>query len=242
MSMKTISVVIPAYNEQDTLGRCLVSLQAQTQKADEIIVVDNNSTDSTVRIAKQYDATVVSETSQGIMPAVFTGMSASSGDIIARCDADSVLPPNWLESIYAEFAEHPDAVAVTGPGEFYDTNKFTSWLARGWYMYAYFLLAGSALANWPLFGSNCAIRRNTWLSIRNDLHRVRSDIHDDMDMSIHIPANQKILFRPKLIVGISARSLRLGGMKTRYQRGLRTFTIHWPEQSPWRRWRTRWFE
>lgn len=235
----TISVVIPAYNEEELLPACLEALLRQTRHAEEIIVVDNNSTDKTVDTARSYGVKVVSERQQGIMPAVYTGMSASTGDIIARCDADSVVPSDWLERVEDTLRSNPEAAGVTGIGRFYGTGRVRASFAQGWYMYAYFLLVGSALANWPLFGSNCAIRRKAWCEIENSLHRNRTDIHDDMEISIHIPATQPILFRPSLAVKISARALRVSNMKRRHACGWRTLTLHWPAASPWRRWRAR---
>ncbi len=235
-----ISVIIPAFNEEDTLGACLDSLHLQSFMPDEIIVVDNNSTDGTAEIAARYEnVKVIKEKNQGIMPAVYTGMNAARGDIIARCDADSVLPRDWIETIVKELAEYPSAAGITGPGKFYGTNSIFARAAQIWYMYSYFVLVGSALANWPLFGSNCAIRRSTWLKIQPQLHRERADIHDDMDMSIHISVTERIIFKPSLVVGISARSLRMSGMKHRYAAGFRTLTIHWPDQSPVKRWKTK---
>ena len=50
----TLSIVIPVFNEQRYIKACLDSIAAQTVKPDEVIVVDNNSTDKTVQIAKKY--------------------------------------------------------------------------------------------------------------------------------------------------------------------------------------------
>lgn len=235
----SVSVVVPAYNEQELLPACLEALLGQTRPPDEIIVVDNNSDDRTAEIAHSYGVTVLSESRQGIMPAVWTGMNASTGDIIARCDADSIVPPYWIEQIETIFHSHPNAAGVTGVGKFYGTDQIRANLAQGWYMYAYFLLVGSALANWPLFGSNCAIRRTVWREIKDTVHKGHADIHDDMEISAHIPPTQPIIFRPSLTVEISARALRASDMKRRYLYGWRTLSLHWPANSPWRRWRTR---
>ena len=232
----TISVVIPVYNEENFLGDCLDSLMRQTRPADEIIVVDNNSTDGTAALARRYKATVISETTQGIKPAAYKGFMASSGDIIARCDADSILPEDWLSQIEKTFQERPGIVGLTGPANFYGANAFTASLAQVWYMYAYFILVGSALANWPLFGSNCAVRRSAWLGIQHKVHRTRTDIHDDIDISIHFTPQQRIAFMPALRVRISARSLQASGLLSRYNKGFTSLMIHWPADAPWRRW------
>lgn len=240
--MMKVSVVIPAYNEEATLGDCLESLANQSVKADEIIVVDNNSTDKTRQIAENFGARVISQPVQGIMPATYAGMMASSGDIIARCDADCIVPLDWIVRIKREFSCRPDMAALTGPGDFYHIDRYQVVLARVFYMQAYFLLVGSALAHWPLFGSNLAIRRSVWLSIHDKLHWQRTDIHDDMEISIHLPVSAGVAYIPDLVVGMSPRSLGLSGMKPRLTRGFRSLTLHWPEQSPWRRWRDKIFQ
>src|SRR5690606_3738596 len=132
-----ITVVVPAYNEEAYLGACLSSLHAQSRPADEIIVVDNNSTDQTETIARRYSATVISEKRQGIWAASRAGYDAASGDVIARCDADSVLPCDWIERIEAAFSSH-EVLAVTGPGKFYGAPRIICLFADTLYMKAYF--------------------------------------------------------------------------------------------------------
>src|SRR6266567_2953645 len=92
-----ISVVIPVYNEEKYLGKCLDSLMRQNVKADEIIVVDNNSTDNSVAIAKKYPIRVVFEKTQGMIPARNHGFNEARYEIIARTDADTILPVNWIK-------------------------------------------------------------------------------------------------------------------------------------------------
>jgi glycosyltransferase involved in cell wall biosynthesis len=64
--MPAISVIIPAFNEEEFLGNCLLSLKKQDFKDFEIIVVDNNSTDKTGEIAKKFGVILVSEKNQGV--------------------------------------------------------------------------------------------------------------------------------------------------------------------------------
>lgn len=85
----TISLVIPCYNEQegltDTIGRV-------PQCIDEVIVVDNNSTDQTARIARKLGARVVTETKRGYGHALKKGIKSSSGDIVVTIDGDGTYP------------------------------------------------------------------------------------------------------------------------------------------------------
>src|SRR5687767_1835934 len=92
-----VSLVIPAYNEESHLRACLDAVAAQTVRPFEVIVVDNNSTDTTVAIARSYSfVAVMHESQQGIVYARNAGFNAARGDIIARIDADTHLSPNWI--------------------------------------------------------------------------------------------------------------------------------------------------
>jgi glycosyltransferase involved in cell wall biosynthesis len=116
-----ITVVVPAYNEEKLLRRCLDSLVQQEPPPDEIVIVDNASTDSTPDIIKQFIADhpelkVVSvyETKKGCPAARDAGWRAASGDIIVHIDADSVVPPGWMAKIHTALAEDPTVGAIGG--------------------------------------------------------------------------------------------------------------------------------
>ncbi len=118
-----LSVVIPAYNEQDYIGRTLKSLKEQSFRNFEVIVVDNNSTDQTASIAKAAGARVLSEKQPGVCPARQTGTKAAKGAIVVSTDADTTFPKQWLTRIDAVFAANPTATLVAGPFEFVDPPK-----------------------------------------------------------------------------------------------------------------------
>ena len=119
---KKISVVIPAYNEEDYLGATLDALSDQTfPRSDfEIIVVDNASTDNTSSVAKAHGADkVICEARKGTNQARQTGLSNSEGDIIAFIDADCIAPEDWLERISSGLTQHGDSCsAVAGAYSF----------------------------------------------------------------------------------------------------------------------------
>ena len=111
-----ISVVIPAYNEELFLPRLLKSLKKQTFKEKfEVIVVDNNSTDKTVSVAKSFNAKVVVEKNQGYAQSCNRGFFAAKGEIIARADADYVVPEGWLQEIYDTFKKDSSLIGIGGP-------------------------------------------------------------------------------------------------------------------------------
>ena len=95
--------MIPAYNEGKYIKRALKSVINQQIEADEIIVVDNNSTDRTSEIAKKLGVKVIRERKQGMTPARDRGFNEAKYDIIARIDADVAVPPDWIKKIEKEF-------------------------------------------------------------------------------------------------------------------------------------------
>ena len=95
----TISVVIPSYNQQDFLSDAIESAINQTVKPLEIIVVDDGSTDSSLKIARKYPVKVISQVNKGLSSARNTGIMNATGDYILFLDADDILKENCIERI-----------------------------------------------------------------------------------------------------------------------------------------------
>lgn len=106
-----ISVVVPAYNEEKVIERCLRALKDQTLKPAEIIVGDGGSTDRTVQIAGKYGKVVIDKR-RGIARGRNAGGFAAHGDIICFTDADCVPAKDWLENIARSF--RPGVVLAAG--------------------------------------------------------------------------------------------------------------------------------
>ena len=106
-----ISFIIPAYNEENYIGNCLHTLliRVKESKADvEIIVVNNGSTDQTKEIVGRYAGVIlVNEPQKGLSRARQSGYDASTGDLIANVDADTVLPQGWIETVLESFEKNP---------------------------------------------------------------------------------------------------------------------------------------
>ena len=121
----TITAIVCAYNEALHLPVCIFSLLAQSRPPDEIIVVNNASTDDTGQVAREIarcvpSVRVVDEPAKGLVVARETARRAAHGSVLAYVDADCRAPLRWLERVEAQFAAAPNAVAVTGPYKFYD--------------------------------------------------------------------------------------------------------------------------
>jgi glycosyltransferase involved in cell wall biosynthesis len=93
---RTISVVIPCYNEEEGIRYVLESLP---QTVDEVVVVDNNCTDSTAEVARSLGARVVEEKKPGYGAAYKTGLAAATKDIIVTMDGDATYPPEAIPEL-----------------------------------------------------------------------------------------------------------------------------------------------
>ncbi len=137
----TISFVVPAYNEEALIVSCLRAIAAEilrSQCAAEIIVVDNNSTDRTREIALSVPGVaVIGEPQRGLVPARRAGCLAAKGRLIANIDADTMLPPGWLDTVLAEFAGSPGLVALSGPFIHYDVPKRVRLVVAVFYRFAF---------------------------------------------------------------------------------------------------------
>lgn len=101
MRPKTVSIIIPVWNGQETIGRCIASLLGQTFPRDrtQIIVVDNGSTDRTVEIVRRFDGVLlVEEPVASSYRARNSGLAHATGDLIAFTDADCEPAPRWIEA------------------------------------------------------------------------------------------------------------------------------------------------
>lgn len=109
------TVVVPAYNAQGTLGRCLQALRTQTLPATayEVIVVDDGSTDRTAQVARDHGALVVSSARGGPAAARNRGAAQARGEILLFIDADCQATPGWLEEMLRPLAD-PGVAAVYG--------------------------------------------------------------------------------------------------------------------------------
>jgi glycosyltransferase involved in cell wall biosynthesis len=217
-----VSVVIPAYNEEKLLPLCLESLKNQTVKPDEVIVVDNNCVDKTVEIAKKYGATVIREKRQGMSYARNAGFNAVKYDIIARCDADSILRPDWIERIKMNFKKRK-IVALSGPGYFYDIgkNKTLNQIPKLVHTAVFFKSSRVLLGHHIMFGSNCVLTREAWQKVKDEVCVDDKAVHEDMDMAVHLSKYGKIGYDRKLVVDISAR--RVKQLKSYYDYPLRWY-------------------
>lgn len=233
----TISVVIPVKDDAAALQRCLRALAVQTLPADEIIIVDNASTDSSADVAVRHGARVLRCEDDGIPAASAAGYDAAAGQVILRLDADGVPDPRWIESMMAACTRDPRVGAWTGGAHFIDGPRALRRPLAAAYLLAYALVCGVALGHSPLFGSNLALRRSTWLAVREHVHRDDPALHDDLDLAFHVGERHRIRWIRSTGMGISMRPFGNGrSFLRRIAAGFRTVVVHWPEDFPPVRW------
>ncbi len=199
----TLSIIIPVYNEESHLKTCLESIAWQTDPPDEVIVVDNNSTDKSIDIARSYGfVKVITEKQQGVLWARNKGFNKASGDIIGRIDADSILADSWCNNVRQIFSDS-SVGASTGPVVYYDMPfRRTGFKIDKTIRQA----IDKFNDDFPyLFGTNMAIRRSVWNNHKKDFCTSK-EIHEDLDIGIHLTqVGVHIAYRANMVVGMSAR-------------------------------------
>ncbi|MGH9019615.1 MAG: glucosyl-3-phosphoglycerate synthase [Acidimicrobiales bacterium] len=112
----TVAVVVPARDEVDTIGAVLDAARALPGLVDELIVVDDHSTDDTAAVATRHDARVVTLGGVGGKGAAMAaGVAATAGDLVVFLDADVTNPaPDYVARLIAPLIHHPRIQLVKG--------------------------------------------------------------------------------------------------------------------------------
>jgi glycosyltransferase involved in cell wall biosynthesis len=133
----SISIIIPALNEEKMIGRCLESLAQLAFAHDqfEVLVVDNGSRDKTLAIVESFKdrlrLKVLQQAGVRISALRNLGAGTASGDILAFLDADCMAPADWLDRIVA--LANADGAGVLGAH--YLLPEDSSWVGRTWHRY-----------------------------------------------------------------------------------------------------------
>jgi len=196
----TISVVIPAYNEENYLPATIASLKKLGRQPNEVIVIDGGSTDKTPQIAKRFGTKVLIVPHRGIGFARQKGLVAAQGDIVAYTDADTVVPPDWLTKIETTLSQ-PGVVGVFG----------TFRVPSGWWVYRFWINIIQQAANQVLFwlgipmaaGQNMAFLKKTALAAGG--FPTDYKIAEDLEMARRLKTQGKVIFRQDLVVVSSGR-------------------------------------
>lgn len=200
-----ISVVIPVYNEENLIKNCLDSLARQDDKPDEIIIVDNNCNDNTIKLVKKYkDIKIIREKEQGMIPARNAGFNKAENEIIAKCDADTILPLNWIKNIKNNFSKDFSLVGISMPIRISDVPI----VGRSTILfYIYMLVPRLMIGVYPFMGPSYAIKKTVWNKVKNRICLDEKAVHEDIDLCLHIRKYGKIYHDGNIIVASSARRI-----------------------------------
>ena len=207
-----ISVVIPAFNEEENIGHCLASLTRQhTARPFEVIVVDNNSTDDTARIAHGFcdelNIIVAHEPLKCRGAARRTGFAIASGDMIFSTDADAVVPPDWVETLATALEQNGGIVAVTGHAVITDCSPLINAM-HDLFMPLSMRMFRVFFGHYWLSGFNFAITRKAYEEA-GGFDR-GADAQEDMDLARRVTLLGDIRYVPTMPVTVSGRRFKQG--------------------------------
>lgn len=219
-----ISIIIPVYNEEDYLYQCLNRLcQQKTKITFEIIVVDNNSSDQTKKIAQTQKCRVINERQQGAVFARNKGTQTALGEIIIFIDADCLLPPDYLNKVVAIFERHPEIDAVSGPCVYYDGGRFIYWLTDKLdYLYYLFKLVKISFGVQIMTSANMAVKKKVFEKIGGFNEQITKVVQtEDVEIAIRLQrAGFKIYFDKNLKIFSSFRRIKASPLRFISERSL----------------------
>jgi glycosyltransferase involved in cell wall biosynthesis len=195
--MMLVSVVIPAYNEELMIKRCLDSVRAQTYKDIEIVVCDNNSTDRTVSIAEQHADKVVREKQQGPVFALDRGAREASGDIVAFTGADCMPQKDWIESLVKGMDGCLGVIGPIWPIEDDDRCRRAARLVNSAFR------AANMLKIPAVYGVNCAFKASALRLV--GFYNTSLPVMEDLDLCRRIMRLGRVRWVPHAIVQTSFR-------------------------------------
>jgi glycosyltransferase involved in cell wall biosynthesis len=159
----SLSVIVCAHNEARYVAACLHSVLAQTRPPDELLVVNNASTDETRAVALEIPhVRVMDEARKGLVLAREAGRRATSGDVLVYLDADCRAPLTWLARVERHFRRDARLIALSAPYRFYDWDWWGRTLIRAYditLVPATQLLVHVLRLGTIFYGGNFAVRR-----------------------------------------------------------------------------------
>ena len=204
-----VSVVIPVLNEAKEIELCLKSLSNQSFRNFEVIVVDNGSIDNTREIVETYDCRVIHEPRQGVGYARQRGFEEAIGEIIASTDADTILPPDWLEKIVRSFEINAELVGVYGKILFKGRQGWALCISE--FLFTLFLRLNQLLRRPSFCGPNFAVLNKAFQNVNGfkdgDYFYT---VSEDLQLAMKLRKEGEISFHRNLAAYTSPRRLNEG--------------------------------
>lgn len=220
-----ISIIIPAYNEEKNIGKCLkAAIEYLPKNKSEIIVVDNASTDKTAAIARKFPRVkVIYEPKKGPNKARQKGLSVAKGPLLAFVDADSMVTKNWFRTMEKRFSKDERLVCLSGPCKYYDLPIHKRFIINVGYLVFYkpvFILTKAIVV-----GGNFVVRKEAMEKIGG------------FDTSINLFGDDSDVGRRIKKVGKTAFSLRFynftSGRRFKKEGIIKTFLVYYASNFVW---------
>ncbi len=217
-----ISLIIPAYNEEDSIGRCIdAALKNSNGAFHEIIVIDNASTDRTKSVVEEKIKSgtgstilrVIPEPEKGLVRARQRGLIEATGDLLAYTDADTLLPVGWVEKALDVF-KNEKVMCLSGPYRYHDgiawKNTVMTFL---WYLSA---PLSYRIVGYMVLGGNFIARK--WaLEKMGGFDKSIEFYGEDTDIARRLSKIGKVVFRMDFFIWSSGRRFENEGLfKTNY--------------------------
>jgi len=200
-----VSVIVPTLNEQKHLEKCLKALRAQRTKLSyEIIVSDGQSTDRTLQIARKLaDKTIVVK-KRGIWLGRNTGAKAAKGEVLVFVDADTFVPPNYLEAMHAVLQDKK----ISGASCAFKFDDRAPALRAVEELSNAYLLAQGLRGKGEILGFNNAVRKGTFKHAGGFPNKPM----EDRALGRKLRKLGRVVYLPEPKIITSARRLSKGGI------------------------------
>lgn len=207
----TLSIIIPAHNEEKYLPACLQSIvEHRSASVIEIIVVDNASTDGTTEVAARFPGVrAVREERKGLTFARQRGFLEARGELIANVDADTRVSRHWFEILERRFAEHPGLIGLSGPYDYYDLSAWKRFFV-GLY-WTFLAVPAWWITGAVMVGGNFVVRRDALERI-GGFDTSIAFYGEDADLARRLHTIGPVRFDCRFVIQSSGRRLQSEGI------------------------------
>lgn len=212
--MKTpmFSVVVPLFNKESSIKRCIDSVLEQSYDNLELLVINDGSTDKSCKVLSEIVDTrlkVINKPNGGVSSARNTGIQHAKGKYIAFVDADDNYEPNFLEEIFNLIRHYPDADAyTTGYYKNKSGKQIKSYVPSG-HRGVDFVVNDffSLWANGSFFCASSVVVKSEYFLNHQKYFPVGESMGEDQDMWFHIAEHGKIAYTSKFMSNYNIESL-----------------------------------
>lgn len=198
-----VSVIVPTFNEEKYIEKCLYSIKKQDTALDyEIILVDSNSTDGTLKIAKKYANKILCIKKKGIWVGRNKGAEIAKGKVLVFVDADTQIPKNYLDVVYAVLKDK----SISGLSCSFKFDKHTKSLMLIEELSNKYLLFKGTLGKGEILGFNNAVTKEIFLKAGGFPN---APLEDGV-FAIKLQKYGKVIYLPEPVVITSARRFTRG--------------------------------